>query len=79
MERRVPPATAGGESFHAKTVADADPANGGAAPVTDDSTPKNLAGTLKVNEEAIEKDLNEQIVKKTDLPATGAKSTALEY
>ena len=60
MERRVPPVTAGGESFHVKKVADADPANGGAAPVTDGSTQKNLAGTLKVNEEAIEKDLNEK-------------------
>ena len=43
-----------------KEVADADPANGGAASVTDGSTQQNLAGTVKVNEEAIEKDLNEQ-------------------
>ena len=66
------------ETASTPRVEDADPANGGGAPA-DGGTQKNLAGTVKVNEEAIEKDLKEKIVKKTDLPATGAKSMALEY
>ena len=55
------------------------PAHGGEAEAPKPESAAAQGGTVKINEEAVDKDLNEKIVKKCELPATGPKAMALEY